>query len=255
VRIGGRRRHQGGEDEPGDDAERPEAGRRLIHVRQRLLAALGGLLLVSLIVLAAAGTARADGDPASDVLTGQRYFLPQDAGFSNAEQAQLAALLAAAQRSGSPLRVAVIASPTDLGSIAQLWRAPAAYAQFLDQELSLVYHGTLLVVMPQGLGLAGPNAHRAAAGAALRSLGNGAPAGPGLGRLTLQAVQRVSASTGHPLSLGAVSASSSPPPGSGSPLPLVALVLGGVLVVAAWTASLRVRPLGTGGGVPSKSDA
>jgi hypothetical protein len=210
-------------------------------------------VLIGLLVLAMAGSARADGDPASDVLIGQRFFLPQDAGFSSSQQAQLGALLAAAERSGFPLRVAVIASPTDLGSIAQLWRAPTAYAQFLDQELSLVYRGTLLVVMPRGLGLAGPAVHRPAGPAALRSLGGSAAPGPALGRQTIAGVERLAASVGHPLAARATISSPTPSSG-GSALPLIALVIGGILVILAWTASLRARPLG-GRGVPSESDA
>ena len=35
----------------------------------------------------------------------------------------------------------------------ELWRQPQNYARFLGQELSLVYRGTLLVVMPNGFGL------------------------------------------------------------------------------------------------------
>jgi hypothetical protein len=49
--------------------------------------------------------------------------------------------------------VAVIASPYDLGSVTPLWRKPRVYAKFLGTELSYVFHGTLLVVMPGGFGL------------------------------------------------------------------------------------------------------
>jgi len=106
-----------------------------------------------------AASARADGDPASDVLVSQTLFLPQDAGVPANQQAQLDALLHAAQQSGYQIRVALIASPTDLGSVTELWRQPQNYARFLAQELSLLYRGPLLVVMPNGYGLyrlAGP---------------------------------------------------------------------------------------------------
>ena len=46
----------------------------------------------------------------------------------------------------------MIASPTDLGSVTELWRQPQNYARFLAQELSLLYRGPLLVVMPNGYG-------------------------------------------------------------------------------------------------------
>ena len=44
--------------------------------------------------------ARADGDPASDVLASQTLFLPQDAGIPHGDQERLASLLNSAQRSG-----------------------------------------------------------------------------------------------------------------------------------------------------------
>ena len=75
------------------------------------------------------------------VLATQSLFLPQDAGVPAGRQAQLISLLATAQRSGVPLRVAVIASATDLGSVTELWSQPRLYARFLGQELSLVYRG------------------------------------------------------------------------------------------------------------------
>src|ERR1700759_3639466 len=100
-----------------------------------------------------AASARADGDPASDVLATQSLFLPQDAGIPADRQAQLQRLLQEAARRGFPVRLAVIASPVDLGAITELWGQPAAYADFLGQELSLVYRGMLLVVMPNGYGI------------------------------------------------------------------------------------------------------
>ncbi|MBV9006759.1 MAG: hypothetical protein JO181_18980, partial [Solirubrobacterales bacterium] len=45
-----------------------------------------------------AAPARADGDPASDVLATQLLYLPQDAGVPAAQQAQLGALLQTAAR-------------------------------------------------------------------------------------------------------------------------------------------------------------
>jgi hypothetical protein len=115
-------------------------------------------MVVSMLLLACAGpagSAWADGDPASDVLYSQSVFLPQDAGTSSHQRAQLGAVLQAARRSGFHLKVALIASPADLGSVTELWRQPRNYAMFLGQELSLVYGGALLVVMPNGFGVYG----------------------------------------------------------------------------------------------------
>src|SRR5689334_5651000 len=65
------------------------------------------------------------------------------------------------------IRVAVIASRSDLGSVTELWRQPQTYARFLDQELSLVDHGPLLVAMPGGFGYYDPGSPRQPPPAAL----------------------------------------------------------------------------------------
>jgi hypothetical protein len=50
--------------------------------------------------------------------------------------------------------VALIGSRLDLGAVTSLWRQPQRYAQFLSQELFYVYKGPLLIVMPNGYGIA-----------------------------------------------------------------------------------------------------
>ena len=97
--------------------------------------------------------ASADGDPASDVLYAQRAFLPYDVSFPPRLQSQLRQLLTSSSKAGYPIRVAIVASGYDLGSIGQLWGKPQIYARFLGTELSLTYHGLLLVVMPSGFGV------------------------------------------------------------------------------------------------------
>jgi len=111
---------------------------------------------VVLTALAACATARADGDPASDYLLAQQVFLPFDAKFPAGAQQQLTGLVAAANRAGYAIRVAVIWSSYDMGSITGLWRKPRTYARFLGAELGYVYKERLLVVMPNGFGFNRP---------------------------------------------------------------------------------------------------
>jgi hypothetical protein len=201
--------------------------------------------MLALALAWGAATARADGDPASDVLTTQPLFLPADAALPAKQQAQLAGLLQAANRSGYPIRVAIIATSSDLGSVTELWGKPQTYARFLGVELSLTYHGALLVVMPDGFGFNGftrplPDEHSAVAGLSPTS------GGPQLGAVTLDAIQRLAASAGHPLRVAATTQSASSP-NSSETLPLLAFALGALVIVAAWAASLRARPLGLGG--------
>ena len=99
-----------------------------------------------------AGTARADGDPASDYLLASNVFLPFDAKFPSKQQAQLVGLVGAANKAGFNIRVALIWSSYDMGSVTVLWKKPRTYARFLGEELSFLYKQRLLVVMPNGFG-------------------------------------------------------------------------------------------------------
>jgi hypothetical protein len=113
--------------------------------RALLLAAVAALLVVP--------AARADGDPASDVLLGQDVFLP----YSQTIPVELARRIntgvEAANRSGFRLKVAIIAGRTDLGLAQSLWLKPKQYAPFLGRELRFLYKGTLVVEMPNGFGV------------------------------------------------------------------------------------------------------
>lgn len=206
--------------------------------------ALAVLAIVALLAAVPAG-ALADGDPASDVLAAQPLFLPQDGGIPSAQQARLGALVAAAARQGTPIRVALIATSSDLGSITQLWRMPIGYAEFLGQELSLVYRGTLLVLMPDGVGVY----HYGGLPSADRTAVASAPApgtGAAMGNAAIALVQRLAAASGHPLTVGNVSAPRAASSGSvlGGATGWLVLIAGAGLIAVAWTASLRARPAG-----------
>jgi hypothetical protein len=195
--------------------------------------------------------ARADGDPASDVLASKSAFVPADAGASTVELARVGAVLAGAARSGYAIRVAVIPSATDLGSVTALWRQPANYARFLGAELSLVSDARVLVVMPNGFGLYHAGRPLPAEQATLERLGPAAPGG-GLVSAAITAIEQLAAASGHPLSpaslaaaatAGAESRSGS---GAGSATSLAVFASGLVLIALAWGASLRARPLSLG---------
>ena len=219
--------------------------------RRRLLTAIIACLFA---LIAASGwaavPARADGDPASDVLATGPLFLPQDAVIPAPQQAQVQSLVQEASRAGYSIRVALIASPVDLGSITELWRQPADYAKFLGQELSLTYRGLLLVVMPDGFGLYDHGKSISRDQAAIAGIGIH-PAGAGLAATTVAAVRRLAASAGHPLALSPAGAATSV--GSADPIPWIVFAAGLVLVALAWAASLRARPLRGGPGNQPRS--
>jgi hypothetical protein len=111
-------------------------------------------LVVAFLLVACvlAGTARADGDPASDYLYGLKVFLPFDVKVPKARQREFVSFVETTNRSGYAIRVAVIGSSYDLGSVTSLWRQPRTYARFLGAELQFVYAKRLLIVMPNGFG-------------------------------------------------------------------------------------------------------
>lgn len=197
------------------------------------------ILLVALAAARSPAAALADGDPASDVLAQQSLFLPQDAGLTTTQQTQLAALLKASAHSGYQIRVALIASSADLGSVTELWNQPQSYAKFLGQELALVYRGPLLVIMPRGLGIyhlnhpLGPERSTLAARPPLTPEAE-------LGTVALTSIQRLAATAGHPLSIPNLTAP--PKPGSTDTTSWIVFAVGSVLIALAWTASLRARP-------------
>jgi hypothetical protein len=117
--------------------------RRLLFIALALFCVLGG-------------TARADGDPASDYLLGTQVFIPFDVKVPKASAQELTSLVHDANTSGYTIRVAVIGSAYDMGSVTSLWRKPKPYAKFLGTELMFVYKNRLLIVMPNGFGFNRP---------------------------------------------------------------------------------------------------
>jgi hypothetical protein len=114
-------------------------------MRRALLATAGAALL-------AVPIARANGDPASDVLLTQQVFIGPEVPISNADQDELLNTVAAANERGFNIRVALIAFTGDLGTAVSLWRHPQSYAKFLGSEIAFVYTNRLLIAMPSGFG-------------------------------------------------------------------------------------------------------
>jgi len=121
----------------------------MTRARRRRVAALAAAAS-----LAAPVAARADGDPASDVIISQNVFfsytkLPQSS------KETLGRVVAEANRGGYTVRVALIGNRFDLGSVPVFWQKPQQYAKFLSQELlgPAPYTNRVLTVMPNGFGL------------------------------------------------------------------------------------------------------
>ena len=205
----------------------------------------GGLIAIAIAALAAAlpvPAALADGDPASDVLLFQNAFFPYSAP-SSAAKGQLLGAAAAAKKAGFRVRIAVIQSQRDLGADPELFGKPQLYARFLDAELrSAEYDGALIVVMPQGFGVAAggtfakalPPGRMLPAAARLKPPGTTDPTALTLDGVT--AVKAIAAAVGHPIkgpiaSVQPVTVITSTPTASGGSSNTI--FLGGGLVVLA----------------------
>jgi hypothetical protein len=198
------------------------------------LAALGAAALAAGPLALAA---RADGDPASDYLLSQQVFLPFDVKLPAEKQRQLVGVVAAANRAGFKIRVALIASAYDLGSVTSLWGKPRPYARFLGEELQFVYKQRLLIVMPNGLGFHWTGHPDRAEYAVLDKIK--VARGPeGLIDAATTAVQRLAAARG-------VKLQAAPPPSAPSHtrdrLLILAAAIAGLLIAVAARRVLRRR--------------
>ena len=202
-------------------------------------------VLAALVVvtagLCAPAAARANGDPASDYLLAQNVFLPFTTKIDNNQVQRLEALLRESHKGGFRIRVAVILSPSDLGTAFSLFGKPQKYSAFLGLELSFVYRDRLLVVMPNGYGYTLNADPDPKATALLKKL-------PPPGRdatkeveAAIVAVQRLAAAEGHRLAVPKGRSSA-----SRDRITIAAAVTAGVALIAAFVLyRRRERPAGS----------
>jgi hypothetical protein len=169
----------------------------------RRLAALVLALLAAALPLAPA--ALADGDPASDTLLYADAFYPYRPNLvPKPLQQALDRMLRETRRKGFGLKVAIIAAPTDLGSVPQLFTSPQPYADLLTKEITYNNHPRVLVVLPAGIGGNNLGDH---AGDALAGISPDPDAGAeGLARTAMQAVARLAKANGTPVAVPHVAA-------------------------------------------------
>jgi len=209
----------------------------------RAFAFLTALLLV-MVALGAAGApaARADADPASDMLiSGQDVFLPYQPEVSASVKVALTNVAADARRAGSVTQVAVIASNLDLGAIPNFFGHPQQYATFLARELDAPRDWGLLVAMPQGLGYVGPSPLAAALRARpVPATVAGHVNSDELARAAGRGIVDIARAAGHPLA-NLPSAITSSGAGGGSSGLLVGIIAVALLLLAGGAVALRLR--------------
>jgi hypothetical protein len=162
-------------------------------------------LLALALLLASAPVARADGDPASDVLPTQDIFFPYAPPTSAQLRTALVRVVKQSAAAGFPLKVAMIESGGDLGSYPQMLNQPQRYANLLASELPTNPHGSirtrprLLVVMPVGFG--GDNLGDKVDSALAPVKIDASAQSDGLARAAIEAVARLATANGHPVAV------------------------------------------------------
>ena len=186
----------------------------------RRLAALAALALVVVPL------ARADGDPASDYMLAVDVFVPFDGKISAARGAQVTALVAEAKQRGFPLKVALIVTRYDLGSVPSLWLHPHEYARFLGQEDFFAFKTRLLVVMPNGYGVSERGKTLARAQALTDKLPKPGTSGDAIAVAAERAVTKLAAQSGVTLTLPPLRAPATSSTTNRDRLVILAAVLG-----------------------------
>ena len=179
----------------------------------RRFAALVFVVLAAAVALQPAAPARADGDPCSDYLLVGSLCPPNNPRPSQPQINRTQKTIDAAKQGGYEIRVAVIGSPTDLGSVPVFFGRPAPYAKFLDAELQSAWSGKLLVVMAAGYGVRDHTKPYLAGVKALQGLpppANGTP--DALMAAATVAVRKLAASEGVKVPVIPLAKTVTPPP-------------------------------------------
>ena len=221
---------------------------RLVGARASVARCVGRssavLALAVALVVVSTGFARADTDPASTYLASNQVFLSSQSTATSSTQRQLVTAVAAANRAGFAIRVAVISSDYDLGSVPGLWDKPRAYARFLGSELSSAYmRQRLLVVMPNGFGFNWPGHATAPMNGLLATVPIDSGAEAGLAGAAEVAVRRLARASGVALPPNQATASGgSARRGSAGTLTIIGAVAGGIAALFAFAVvSTRAR--------------
>jgi hypothetical protein len=140
-------------------------------------------------------------------------------------------LLGRVRKSGYPMKVALIQTPSDLGAYPNLFGDTQNYANLLAREIAFNSHPHLLIVMPTGIGgdNLGANVDSALKGIKI----DDAAKSDGLAQAALAAVARIATANGHqtPVPPEATAALSASKASSKRSTPSV-LVYGGPVLVA-----------------------
>ncbi|MDX6643024.1 MAG: hypothetical protein QOD76_986 [Solirubrobacteraceae bacterium] len=202
------------------------------------------LILCSLALCLGAGlapVARGDGDPASDILLYQNGYLPYGQVIPAQLEANVQQVITNASEANFHVKVAIIAAQGDLGSVPSMFGQPQQYARFLGKELAVgpttnrahapgvlergraaakvAARSPLLVVMPNGYGVAGPVSADARKTVERTKLN--VQDGISLGQAAVDGIVKLAGASGHQVSAPPSPLADTPSADSGAtPLPV-----------------------------------
>jgi hypothetical protein len=202
--------------------------------------ALLALLLGVAVLVTAAPAVLADADPPSDVLLLQSVYYPYQPPVSDKLRRTLDSVVAASQKAGYPVKVALVESQVDLGAIPQLFGKPAEYAPFLGREIAFKSKNPLLVIMPAGIAT---NNVSAKAQQAIQGIKiDASKESDGLVAAAIEAIPKMATASGHPVAAVPVPSSGGGKKAGGGTSPLIVFGAPVLLVaLAALVAALRRR--------------
>jgi hypothetical protein len=187
--------------------------------------------VAAIVTIAATGSARAHGDPASHYLETDPLY-PSFARQPSVEvQLRLLGLLQATERRGYPIKVALVAGVEDLVDNPGLMRTPQRLANTVAATIQRELEAPVLVVTPFGLGVAGIGIRNGvrrpvtASDARRLVLGLQVPPdaqGDDLARVAMTGVRRIARAGGHRLPAHVPAAEPATPSAPAGPVETVA---------------------------------
>jgi hypothetical protein len=188
------------------------------------------LLLVAALLAACPAGAYADADPASDTLLYANAHYPYQPNLvAKPLQKALDGMLKQTKAKGYDIKVAIIAAPTDLGGVPQMFSQPQQYADLLTRELAFNTKPKVLVVLPSGIG--GNNLGDRAGEALAHITVPSDPKADDLARTAMAAVGALAKANGTPVAVPQVKAGGKR--GGGGTSPLITFGLPVLLVLGA----------------------
>jgi hypothetical protein len=156
-----------------------------------VLVRLCAVLLLCFGLVAGSASARGgNGDPASHVLLVEDTFLPVGSPPPSGT-AELRKAVADVYARSFRIKVAVVGSPQDLGTVPMLFNKPGRYANLLGREIASAFIGPLLIVMPSGFGIYDGGRSTAAELRVLKKLRVSGPSSVQLVRSATAAIRRL----------------------------------------------------------------